>query len=62
MRLLDHLLESIITDMAKEFVQFQNYIDRVMDKEAKNPDKAKNRMREAFKKLEKEVKKALKEK
>ena len=62
MRLSDHLFESTITDMAREFVQFQNYINSVMDRSAKNPEKAKARLRTSFQKLEGDIKKALREK
>ena len=62
MRLLDHLFEGSIQDMAKEFVSFQSYIDRVMDSSAKNPEKAKARIRDAFKELDRQIRKALKEK
>ncbi len=62
MRLSNHLFETTITDMAKEFVSFENYIDQVMDAKAKNPEKAKARLRNAFRELDKQIRKALKEK
>ena len=62
MRLDDYLFEGRIKDMAREFVSFENYIYRVMDAKAKNPDKAKGRLRDAFRELDKQIRKALKEK
>ena len=62
MRLLNHLFEGTIQDMAREFVSFERYIDSVIDVKAKNTEKAKARLRDAFKELDGQIRKALKEK
>lgn len=62
MRFENHLFESTITDMAKEFVRFQTYVNSVMDYKAKDSEKAKETMRLAFIELDSQIKKALKTK
>jgi hypothetical protein len=62
MRLEKMLDEANVRDMAKELVSFQQWMEKeVMDK-ARNPEKAKDILIEAFKDLEKEIKRAIKEK
>ena len=59
MRFEEHLTEATIPEMAKELVQFQEWIQKeVMDK-SKNPEKSRTIIMKAFQNLEKDIKKAL---
>lgn len=59
MRFSEHLYEATVKEMATEFVSFQNWITKeVMDK-TKDPDKAQKILLESFKRLEQDIKKAI---